>query len=189
MSLTETAALVTVDKEVAREALLAYRNAKAPATDEDRAIMRAYGQISRGRIIVQACESVRQAGRDGKGLPKLALIRADCRRVHCRTNQTEVEFTEASKWGGSSYTACLKVDRMPPHINALDGVAIVPLIPLQHRPKAALSNYHILFEADWTRAPVDPLLLRRLKGDLWLVLAAWELTAVERAVLEQRVNS
>jgi len=37
--------------------------------------------------------------------------------------------------------------------------------------------------------PRDPYLLRRLgKGDLWLVVAAWDLTEVERAALQSRVT-
>jgi len=36
---------------------------------------------------------------------------------------------------------------------------------------------------------VDPYLLRRFGGDAWLVVAAWDLTDVERAVMSQRVRS
>jgi hypothetical protein len=36
--------------------------------------------------------------------------------------------------------------------------------------------------------PVDPFLLRRIgSADLWLVVASWELTAVEVAALATRV--
>jgi len=67
--------------------------------------------------------------------------------------------------------------------------AAVPLIPVHLRPKAALSNYHILWEAEWTkRYPVDPYLLRRFGGDAWLVVAAWDLTDVERAVMGSRLT-
>ena len=86
------------------------------------------------------------------------------------------------------------VDRMPEFARPAkgwfdDGLAIVPIVPLHLRPKFNLSNYSILWEADWTAVPHDPLLLRQLKGDLWIVLAAWDLTEVERAVLSQRVTS
>jgi len=37
-------------------------------------------------------------------------------------------------------------------------------------------------------APRDPMLLRRLGGDLWLVVAHWDLTEVERAAMATRVN-
>jgi hypothetical protein len=68
--------------------------------------------------------------------------------------------------------------------------AIVPIIPVHLRPKRGLANYHILWEAEWTkRYPVDPYLLRRLGGDAWLVVAAWDLTDVERAVMSSRLLS
>lgn len=187
--LTDSAALLKFDKTEAMEALQAYRTAKAPATDEDRQIMTAYREIARGRMVVMAIESIRQAGRFESGLPKLALARADLRKVHCHASPENVQFSKVGRWGGGSNVAYWKVDRMPRFGEHVNGTAVVPLIPLNLRPKFQLKNYHILFEADWVKAPVDPLLLRRLKGDLWLVLAAWELTAVERAVLEQRVQS
>jgi len=47
-----------------------------------------------------------------------------------------------------------------------------------------LDRFHILWEADWhLDPPQDPALLRRLMGDLWVVLAVWDLTSLERAVL------
>ena len=65
----------------------------------------------------------------------------------------------------------------------------MPLIPVHLRPKRGLANYHILWEAEWTRTyPADPYLLRRFSGDAWLVVAAWDLTDVERAVMSQRLG-
>jgi hypothetical protein len=63
--------------------------------------------------------------------------------------------------------------------------AITPPIPPEERPKRGLPGYHILWEAVWKHLPpVDPMLLKRIgKTDFWIVLAAWELTDVERAVL------
>jgi hypothetical protein len=186
MSLTEHT--LKVDKEVAKEALRAYREAKAPATDEDRAIMTAYREIARGRMLIQAIESIRKAGWNDEGLPKLAIIRADVRECECQTRDAGVEFK--APYNGARAKSLITVDRMPPHPpnSTWRASATPPLIPLHLRPTTDLKNYHILWEADWRRPPHDPLLLRRLQGDLWLVLAAWELTAVERAVLEQRVN-
>jgi hypothetical protein len=67
--------------------------------------------------------------------------------------------------------------------------ATVPLIPIQHRPRRGLANYHVLWEAEWKKAvPVDPFLLRRVgKADLWAVVAMWDLSEVERAALATRL--
>jgi hypothetical protein len=65
----------------------------------------------------------------------------------------------------------------------------VPLIPPRLRPAGDLSNYHILWEANWQAPPTDPLLLRHLSGPLYAVLACWDLTPIERAVMGQGVTA
>ena len=52
------------------------------------------------------------------------------------------------------------------------------------RRNAAMANYVILWEAAWERTPRDPLLLRRITREYFAVEAEWELTDVERMVLE-----
>jgi hypothetical protein len=68
--------------------------------------------------------------------------------------------------------------------------AIVPIIPPALRPGRGLTAYHILFEAEWDierpPAPVDPALIKHVGGDLWAVVAAWDLTELEQAVLAGR---
>lgn len=76
--------------------------------------------------------------------------------------------------------------------------AQVPIIPLGVREKAGLRidanlrTYAILWEADdwrWMRDPAptrDPALLRHVAGDIYAVLATWDLTEVERLVLSGR---
>ncbi len=51
------------------------------------------------------------------------------------------------------------------------------------RPDCDLSKRVILWEADWQAAPVDPLLLLPIGGDLYAVEAAWDLSPLERAVI------
>lgn len=69
-----------------------------------------------------------------------------------------------------------------------DDMAVVPLIPPHLRPaKTALDKFHILWEADWKRTPPrDPMLLKRVSGQLFAVVATWDLTEMERTVLGQR---
>ena len=64
--------------------------------------------------------------------------------------------------------------------------AIVPSIPPLHRPHDSLENYWLLWEAEWTRPPVDPALLKHLGLNLYAVLAVWDLTPLEQAVLRGR---
>lgn len=69
-----------------------------------------------------------------------------------------------------------------------DAVALVPLVPPGLHPRGALANYHILWDAVWEPAPPkDPLLLRHLAGSLYAIVAQWDLSPLERAVLRGRL--
>lgn len=67
----------------------------------------------------------------------------------------------------------------------------VPIVPAQFLPNGDLSNYHILWEVerwDVVTPPKDPLLLKRISPNMFVVLAVWELTELERAVLRGRIG-
>lgn len=67
--------------------------------------------------------------------------------------------------------------------------AMAPTIPPPLRPPHHLRNYHLLWEAEWTVGsmipPGDPALLKHLGGDLFAVLAVWDLSPLEKAALAQ----
>lgn len=79
-------------------------------------------------------------------------------------------------WSGSAWTS------------------MVPIVPPRHRPAGAgdLSSFLVLWEADdwaWSQVPAppgDPALLRHVGGDIYAVLATWDLTDLERLVLTGR---
>jgi hypothetical protein len=165
------------------------------STPADADILRTYRHIAKGGLVIKALESIATAGVDEMGLPKLAISRADQKLCHLsmhgnggatmspggrRRNGRRVQ----SSWFD------FPAKTFPEKAAWRSAEAIVPLIPLSLRPKRALEGYHILFEAEWTKAPpVDPFLLKRLsdKADLWLVMEAWDLTEVERSVLAGRL--
>lgn len=72
--------------------------------------------------------------------------------------------------------------------------AMVPVTPPKHRPRpnANMSKLLVLWEADdWTwrttpQPPGDPALLQHVAGDIYAVLATWDLTELERLVLSGR---
>jgi hypothetical protein len=88
---------------------------------------------------------------------------------------------------------------------------VVPQVPPQHRPtrkvtgwgapgadgvalfderqvEVPLAGYHLLFEAHWSDVPVDPYLLRHVAGTVYSIVAEWDLTPVEVAVLAGRLT-
>jgi hypothetical protein len=171
-----------------------HRHYSEPMDDE---IRRAYQLLAQGRLIIKALESVRAAGVDAKGFPKLALCRADAERCRWSPNwggNAGTMTTDRGQWVRNSRAAdqtftFREWPAIPRNTNA--AVAIVPIVPIHLRPKRALANYHVLWEAVWEPAPpVDPYLLRRIgKSDMWLVLAMWNLTEVERAAMASRIAS
>jgi hypothetical protein len=187
---------VPVTRQKARELMHAYRQHRSAQTPEDRAIERAYREIASGRVLIRALESIKEAGLDDKGRPKLAIVRADHKCVSLNIGpSTDATFqpmvwSKESRWrSGWSKTSHKAIAvpglRTPQHW--VNGEAVVPMIPVHLRPQTAIDNYHILWEADWSAVPTDPMLLRRIGGDLWIVVCAWDLTEVERAVMASRV--
>ncbi|HLA60944.1 MAG TPA: hypothetical protein VK626_01740 [Nitrospiraceae bacterium] len=192
-------ALQQIDRDQARELWQKYQSHVHRQTPADAEIAAIYKRIAQGKTVIRALESIRVAGLGEDGCPKLAIAPAHMASAWWRTSRDSCTF-------GKRYPNTrdrLEVVRMDwpgieaTHQRALAGKqrryeheATVPLIPIHLRPKRGMQNYHILWEAEWTqRYPVDPYLLRRIGGDAWLVVAAWDLTDVERAVMSQRVMS
>jgi hypothetical protein len=67
------------------------------------------------------------------------------------------------------------------------GMAMVPMVPPDVLPPrgADLSKHFILWEVEsWdVSPPVDPILLRPIGGDLYAVVAQWDLTEIERTII------
>jgi len=185
-----------MDPDKARELYERYVEHRDQMRPEDHEIAAIYKKIAEGKTVIRALESIRAAGVFESGLPKLAI---------CPAHMAECWFS----WSGSGENTRVRFGKQHVHERERKGVvrmpwpnfkdpnagsrwtwcAQVPLVPVHLRPKHSLENYHILWEAEWTkRYPVDPYLLRRFGGDAWLVVAAWDLTPVERAVMEQRLN-
>lgn len=181
---------LALSQEKARELYERYNEHRDGYTKADQEIAAIYKKIAQGKTVIRALESIRAAGCDEAGLPKLAIAPAHLKECWYRAYPNRVEFGKRR----ANYRDNHNVVRMDwpgvPETKKYEYQAIVPLIPVHLRPKFKLSNYHILWEAEWTkRYPVDPYLLRRFGGDAWLVVAAWDLTDVERAVMQSRVNA
>jgi hypothetical protein len=206
---------ITMDKDKARKAFLEYRGAVRERHDaEDEQIMRGYRALARGHQVINLPKTILAGGlteftwavRWSKGgyatrlVPRLAAARASAtmcwthgvdetgklemrskREITERNNRDRVEVSGF----GENLEHCHSWARWSnPELRA-----IVPTVPPALRPKHALTNYHILFEAEWGHdpaAPVDPALLKRIGGALYAVVAIWDLTELERAVLGAR---
>jgi hypothetical protein len=79
------------------------------------------------------------------------------------------------------------VDMEPP-MEPKRGTAMVPMVPpdvIKDGRGCDLAKHFVLWEVEsWAAAPpVDPMLLKPIGGDLYAVVAQWDLTELERAIL------
>lgn len=170
----------------------------------DRALAKSYAALAEGRALIDLDETMRAAGVDEvTKLPKLAVVRADFKQV----------FLRMVRWGDrdvrDSAIMAGVLDYTRDRVKTAAGTARfdfptgtfpvsetprgwmdthsapVPLIPPQLRPADAYRNYFILWEVkEWKRvAPLDPLLLTHIQGHIFAVVAQWDLSPIERLVM------
>lgn len=178
---------LSMDQTQARALYRAYQDNRGHMTTDDKAIAAIYKRIAQGRLVIRALNSITAAGLGDDGLPKLAIMRADQRKVRCYTMNDQVGFQTPDLRRAKDLNFRIPMPGM--RGSTPNRMADVPLIPVHLRPRKAIAKYHVLWEADWNQYPVDPYLLRRFGEDAWLVVAAWDLTPVERAVMSTRLSS
>lgn len=185
---------LTVPSAEAEKMLRKYREHRHYDSPLDEEIMRIYSLVAKGKTIINARQSIVAAGlQTSSNLPKLAIARADGKKLVLKTlagihGMTYQMTTDESDWGDHRPAASRRMEFGPgsfPGMTRGRWSAMVPHIPPDVRPKRGLPNYHVLFEAVWKpEPPIDPYLMRRLgKSDFFIVLAAWDLTEIERAVM------
>lgn len=190
--------LVAVEPDAAQKAFEEYRAAFRESHDQtDAEIMRAYKALADGKTIISLAEAIRTAGLDGLGRPNLAIARADERTIAMQM-QSDGSVMYTPNWSvrATDRQFSLPAGTLVP-LREADAAyrerwwgtwhARLPFIPPAYRPPLRLTNYHLLWEAEWRQGAGpqtrDPMLLRRVSGDMFAVVAAWDLTDVEKLVL------
>jgi hypothetical protein len=181
---------LTLDRSEAHKMWLKYQTHKHYQSPFDAEVERIYKAIANGKVVVNALASIVKAGLGEDRLPKLAIARADERICWLAPRSNGSASFSGVRWpnGRTSRDRYFDfpADSFPGISTRHDASAAMPHIPPDIRPKRGIQNYHVLWEAIWRpEPPRDPLLLRRVgkTGDFWLVVGAWELTDVERAVM------
>jgi hypothetical protein len=173
---------IQVSQDAALAALRQYKEHRSVYDAKDWEIERIYRQIAKGKQIISVVDAIQQAGVDEKGLPRLAIARADAVEVDYHLRGTVGTFSSNQRQPRTLWK--IEIPGLPSNNRWTSGEAQLPRIPPQYRPAAGtLKDYHILWEADWKSIPRDPYLLKRIGKDAWVVLAAWDLTDVEVSVL------
>lgn len=181
--------MISMDKGEARKAFLAYRDAvRKRASKEDEALTRGYRALAKGQKIIELSQTFKAAGVDDRFRPRLAIARASWAEVWFIGS--EMEFRRSRCVPGNCRRGWIRLpeNALPNSVRAAPASrAVLPLISPQYRPDGSLEGYHILWEPAWEEPPRDPILLKHLAGWLYAVLAVWDLTELERAVLRGRL--
>ena|ERR1700722_18308507 len=189
------------------------RTAKTEIEKEDTILMQAYAEMAKGQRIINIQTVLQTAGLNKQRLPVLAIGRADWTEcfltTHRRYSLENYFLFSKNQWGSSidgrsglcrygsvevplrTFTSALQNQewRKQNQFPELPVKALVPSIPPHLRPKDALEEYYILWEAEWSAAaPEDPLLLKHVAGYIYTIVAQWDLTPIERSVLEGRIQ-
>lgn len=163
---------------------------------EDQRWAQLYKALRGGARVLNLHDAFRKTGVNDKGQPRLAIARADWPNVwyHPTTGRIACVFTPEA-WHNERATR--KNIYLPLGVfgdqekkltwNLLRSP--VPYVPPDVRPQFALRNYHILFEVEqWNVYPHDPYLLRHVGGQLYIVLAEWDLTPLEVSLFAEEAQ-
>lgn len=191
-------ATMTMPVEQARVKLKAYRaQIHRRADAEYEAAAKGYEAMAQGKRLIDLHTVFRETGWDAKGRPKLAIARADRRNVELSVGTHQIQFNAGSRnvsqRAGSNLIVSIPTAVMPDHPYKTEvwkmgrAQSVVPMVPADVRPNVNLADCFILWEAAWLPVPDrDPFLLKHIHGTLYAVLAEWDLTELERAIIAGR---
>jgi hypothetical protein len=170
------------------------REALATRREADEALTAGYLQLSLGHAVIDLHRVISEGGQDAQFRPRLAIARADETSIWMTRNRDgSIRFSGGPTRSDQRDPRTDRQWNLPagtlPAMEAIgrntwvSGNAVVPTIPPRFRPGTP-ERYHLLWEAEWNKVPPrDPALLRALGNGLYVVLAVWDLTELERAVL------
>lgn len=195
-------ATITIEPDEAKARLAEYEKAlRDDRNAEDEAIAMGYRAAARGLPVIQLSKCMDRGGWFPNGLPRLAVVRADATQCWVAVNSWSAS---QERWAVAFCDTQFDRGRAPVGTHAVRTTqerpmvvtnqhrrarCTVPIVPPRFRPRRPrLSRCHVLWEVEkWDPTPpVDPALIRHIRGDLWAVLATWDLSELERAVLAAR---
>jgi hypothetical protein len=174
-----------------------------------RDLQKVYGHLQHGKKIIDLFEAMKKGGLNQDGDPKLAIARADLKQIYCHKNERGgCMFSQyESSWNRHKGTK-ISGDLTIPEgtfrwiIDTSSGwrriknerikapVPLIPCILLLKEVRLKIQNYYILWELEkWEPLPPrDPILLIPLTPNLYGVIATWNLTELERAIIRGRLS-
>lgn len=178
---------------------LAKKNPKDQMIKEMRNV---YNHAKRGHKLIDIRTAMKAGGikwvmhNDNRWqVPNLAICPATAKTVICNylMNGT-LRFQDSYR----SKRSDIKLDNIVESYTWSDGstyrskelTALVPIVPKTIWRKPLQNDHYIIWEVDkWTtkEASLDPALLKRLSKFVFVVLAEWELTPLEKSVIDGHI--
>ena len=201
-----------LEVEKARQQYEIYLQAmkKAPGVKLYETLKKVHYHVSKGRRVFNLYEVLKRGGCDTEhGYPRLAICRADATEVrfkitHNWRGDPDMRFQDSNVSSWTERTVrdiSLPLDVFQALVDKVekseDNIYLytkVPIIPIYARPKGVkgLGQYYVLWEVEgWKTAtmkrppvPRDPYLCRRISENMFVILTSWDLTELERSVME-----
>lgn len=171
-----------------------------------------YYHLSQGRKIIDIFEVFKNNSLRDNGDPILGIARADWKKVYFHKERMGAgTFSDIeSNWNHSNNPSVAlpsttfkdwalvplpdDADEWAKNNRDIERARLqvkVPLIPSHILPNGSLDNYYILFEVEegaWAEKPVppvgaDPYLLKRINTNTFVILAEWDITPIEQAIM------
>lgn len=194
---------VQMPREIAMAKLRTVRKVLRRRADaEYQALERAYSALQDGTPLLELRQSIALGGYDAKGRPKIAIARADRRKVFVESRRANDPIVfDSSRAATDNWSRAPRGSTLRVEIESLApagerGWTLVPMIPPEVRvdhPSSSDRERFILWEVEeWKdqrlglQPPRDPMLIEPLGGDLYVVRAHWDLTDLERMIMRGR---
>ena len=154
-----------------------------------------YYHLKKERKIIDIFEAFKFVGLNEKNEPKLAIAKADSKTVTFVKNDGKRGYFSAYKFKDEVWLPLNTFIIDFPKVSGSSWDFIneriqtkVPIVPANKLPKKGkLSDYYILWEVEnWENVPKDPFLLKRISNNLFVIISSWNLTKLERALINGR---
>lgn len=195
---------ITMPREAAKEAWKCYNVILQTRKEKYLKDMKsAMFAMKEGHELIDIYKVMEKAGVNKFYQPRLAIARADWREVFFR-KRDEGRGTFAADNNGWHTSSDGSVSLQPKTFMnwlrqrdatgkestwSIDKESIktkTPVIPAHLFPEGKLESYYVLWEPKtWEDLPEtkDPLLLKRITENLFVILAAWDVTELEQSVI------
>jgi hypothetical protein len=187
---------IVIPRKIAREKWKEYIEASKVHGDAYIKELRGlYFHLKEDRKVIDIFEAFKFTGLNENNEPKLAIAKADSRYItFVKQTGKKGYFSEYRNKDNvllPEGTFNIEFPKHPTDRWSLINERIrtrVPIVPANKMPKKGkLGDYYIIWEVDkWENVPKDPFLLKRISNNLFVIISSWQLTRLERALINGR---